>query len=44
MQNGGNVLGSYNVSLNDTIGMMTAVNEVLGNGNKTGNGLIDLAC
>lgn len=40
IQNGGNVLGAYGVSLNDTIGLITAGVEVMGDGNKVGNGLI----
>lgn len=39
LQNGATVLGAYGVSVGDTIGMMTAGIEVLGNGNKVGNGL-----
>lgn len=39
IQNGGNVLGAYGVSLNDTIALITSGVEVLGNGNKVGNGL-----
>lgn len=44
LQNGATVLGSYGVSLEDTVGLMTSGIEILGNGNKVGNGLIDLAC
>lgn len=36
LQNGATVLGSYGVSLEDTVGMMTAGIEILGNGNKVG--------
>jgi hypothetical protein len=44
IQNGGNVLGAYGVSLNDTVALITSATEVLGNGNKVGNGLRLLAC
>lgn len=43
LQNGGNVLGSYGVGLGDTIALMTSGIEVLGNGNKVGNGLKSIA-
>lgn len=36
LQNGATVLGSYGVSIEDTIALMTAGIEVLGNGNKVG--------
>lgn len=39
LQNGATVLGSYGVSLEETVGLMTSGIEVLGNGNKVGNGL-----
>ena len=43
LQNGATVLGSYGVSIEDTIALMTAGIEVLGNGNKVGNSLKSIA-
>lgn len=43
MKRGGAVLASYNVSLSDSIGLITATNEALQNPERVGNGLKTIA-
>lgn len=43
MKRGGAVLASYNVSLGDSIGLITATNEALQNPERVGNGLKTIA-
>lgn len=43
MKRGGAVLASYNVSLADSIGLITATNEALQNPERVGNGLKTIA-
>ena len=43
MKRGGAVLASYNVSLADSVGLITATNEALQNPERVGNGLKTIA-
>ena len=43
MQRGGTVLSEYSISLQDSVGMITAANEAIQNPEKVGNGLKSIA-